>query len=481
MHYHQDNQDPYPIDSIGGLIAAAVREHCNNTGVEPALAAVAAMSSAAAAVQVRVDVQRPDAPPSPVGTLNIVCAASGAGKSTAAKPFLQPHKEVQEALEREAPSAVKRRAEYKAWLKSLEAQLELRAQKAASGETDTKLEDSIAEHRKREPQGPVHLLHDRVTPNALTRSLASFPSTLIASLDAGHVLSGKLMGEFDLLLTLWDGDDVRLDTLEDSVRARNPRASALLYTQPGVLLRFMKRRAEEADDTGFFARVECTFLPHAQIRPTLTAAPVYHAMKAFQNRAQYFLNDGVAALRHRRFSRRSVGFTRDAAAYFHDLFRRTVVMGAPAGQLRGLGGYAAKMAERVARYACVIHVYNDLPGLISAETLARAEAIVQWHTRQFQHMRHEASPQTLAAYDAQVLENYLQRALQQGESLMVRDLQRFCPADWERKRCSRALRALEDFGRACVRPHNHNTKYIQLTYGQPGLRYGGRSGYLDAL
>lgn len=470
-----NSAEPYPVRSTGPLVEAAVIQHSNNTGVDPALAAVAAMSCVTAGVQALFDVQRPGLKPSSVSSLSIVCAGSGAGKSTAAKVFLEPHEQVQKSVGAAPEDRDQSKVKRQVWEEKhslLRAEISQLIKNEAATEA---AEKKLVEHLREEPLPPPRLLHDRVTPRALAQNLERFPSTLIASLDAGHVLNSKVTTEFDLMNGLWDGEPVRVDTLRGQAHAAEPRAGALLYVQPGVTLRFLQRHMEAAKDTGYFARVDWTYMPDCQIQDTPPRWRKFQAVEAFQGQLKSMLEEGVRAVEAGR-ARKAIQFTAHAAHHFSDLFSRTRKMGMPGGELHELGGYAAKIAERVARYACVIHVFNGLPGDIKTETLWDAEAIVQWHTRQFLAAHTAASPRTQAQHDAQQLEHNLLAATQRGDWLRLSDLQRWSPEDWSRSRCTRALRVLEEAKRVYILTWKHNTKFIQLAFVPQALGYGARAG-----
>lgn len=471
--------DPsYPVHAMGPLIAPAVVQHSSNTGVRIELAAIAGITSAAAAVQDLFNVQRPDQPASPITVLVAVSADSGAGKSTAAKPFMRPHEETQMSLDATPDQRHDAKAGQILWaeeLAYLRQQLSQLVKDGASQADKDKKKDEIAAHLRTRNEAKPRLLHDHVTPAALRANLANWPSTLIVSLDAGHVLNGRLTGDFDMLNAFWDGDPIRSDTLEESFVVYEPRVSTVLFTQPAPTLRFLSRRGDDAHSTGFFARMDWAFLEPKAIQPTYAGPRSDEAVVAFQQRVKALLTRRITSRKAGNGHRHAIGFTPDADAYFRDLFRRCMAMGSAGGALQHLGGYAAKMAERAARYACILHSFNDFRGQITSETLANAEAIVMWHTHQFQKMLYLASPHTQAMHDAHLMENFIHQAVSRGEWIRLGDLERICPVEWKRSRRMRAWQHMEASGRACLRSWKR-TKYVQLAYmPQFSATYDGRA------
>lgn len=457
--------DPYPTYAAGRLIADAASEHSRNTGVPAELAGIAALTSAAAAVQDLFDVQRPGLPPSPTSSLTIVSAESGEGKSTGAKPFAAPHEHVQLRMDAQCQEPHEFEAAQMVWT---EERAHLRAslrQLIDQKEPTEVAKAAIARHLGNRPkkQPRIRLLYDTVTPAALRRNLADWPSALILSMDGGHVINGRVGADFDFLNAGWDGEAMRSDTLDHSFTANAPRLSALLFTQPRPTLRYLQRRGEDAHGTGFFARANWAFLPPTKgTRLPYVGPKTHEAVAVYQARVTHLLEERIRLRRSGDNSRNAMGFTPDAAAYFHDLYRRTNAMSAPGGALQGLGGYAAKIAERVARYACVIHVFNDMSGLIGAETLSQAELIIEWHSRQFLNMLVLTSPETAAMHDGQWLEQLLWQAAQRGEMVRPADLSRVCPFDWGRPRRNRALQMLCNSGRARIERWKQ-VQYVQLS------------------
>lgn len=459
------SQDPYPLFACGRIIANAAYEHSRNINAPEELTGIAAMTAAAAAVQDSFDVKRPDLLPSPTSVLVFCTAESGESKSIASKIFLSSHEAMEAQMEAQAQKSHDFEAAEMVWkaeLESLRCDLRELIEKEKSTE---QIRVDIAQHLSAKPikQPRVRLLHDKVTPVALRRGLAAWPSTLIFSLDGGHVLNGSIGADNDLFNSAWDGDPIRADTAAASYTARDPRLSALIFVQPLPTLRYFKRRGEEAQSTGFLARTDWAYLsPTKGTREPYAGPKVHEAMGAYHARTTSLLEERIRTRLAGDASRRSMGFTEDGAAYFRDLYQRTRRMSAPGGELQAVGGYAAKIAERIARYACVIHVFNDLPGLIGPETLAQAELIIKWHSRQFLKLLTLTSPQTEAWQDAQMLENLVVNAVHRGQFVRMADLQILCPHNWARQRRTRALQTLCESGRARVERWR-NVKYIWLS------------------
>ncbi|GER11391.1 DUF3987 domain-containing protein [Variovorax boronicumulans] len=458
--------DPYPVLSSGPLISSAAIEHSHNTDTAQAIPAIAAMTSAAAAVQDHFDVQRPDLAPSPIAMISFICAQSGEGKSTGAKVFLEPHERVQMQLDEQAQDLHELEASRLVWKEELAHKRSEVRRLLAEEKSTAQAQAAIVAHLRNEPKAPpqIQLLYQNPTPTGLRRGLAAWPSGFIVSMDAGQMLNGAMGKDFDFMDSTWDGDTNRSATAEHAFTIYGPRLSALSFVQPLPTLRYFKRRGEEALDTGFSARVEWAYLlpKRANDHPPYSGPKRHIAVPAYQSRTSYLLEERIRTRRAGNKPRRAIPFTRDGAAYFRDLRQRTVSMSAPGGALQHLGGYAAKLAERVARYACIIHTFNDFPGFINAETLAHAECIVQWHSRQFVRMITETSPQTRAQHDAMQLEQLIGHAIYRGEMIRLADLSHIAPPDWGRPRRIQAWQVLQYSGRACLRQFRR-ISYVQLT------------------
>lgn len=324
------------------------------------------------------------------------------------------------------------------------------------------LKERILSHMRNEPKraAKIRLIYDHVTPTALRRNLRNWPSALIASFDAGHVLNGKIGGDFDLFNSLWDGDTQRSDTVEESAVAYSPRLSALLFTQPGPAQLYWERRGEAAQSTGLFARVDWAVIPDNS--PFVKEPMGTAAISTFQARVADLLMSRIQDRKRGKTDRTAVGFTEEGARYFRDIYARTQRMSRPGGEWQHISAYAAKLPERAARYACIIHTFNDLPGKISVETLSFAERIAYWHAHQFQSLLVMTSPQAQAEIDATQLERLLFEAGRRGETVRYADLSRVSPHDWNRPRRQRAWQSLVDQGRARV-TRWRNTLYVDLT------------------
>lgn len=340
------------------------------------------------------------------------------------------------------------------------------------------LREKIVTHLLDEPKraAKTRLLYDHVTPTALRRNLRNWPSALIASVDADHVLNGKIGGDFDLVNSLWDGVTQRLDTVEETAVAYSPRLSALLFTQTKPTLRYWARRGEAAQSTGLFARVDWAVVPENS--PFVKEPMDTAAISTFQARVADLLMSRIQDRKRGKTARTVVGFTQEGGRYFRAMYARVRGMSGPGGEWQHIRAYAAKLPERAARYACIIHTFNDLPGEISAETLSLAEQIAYWHAHQFQSLLFMTSPQAQAEIDATHLESLLVEAGQRGEPVRYADLSRVSPHDWNRPRRQRAWQFLVDQGRARI-SRWRNTLYVDLTMmGFPLIGFD-RSHHLD--
>lgn len=394
-------------------------------------------------------------------------AGSGEGKSTNAKPFVQAIERVQIKLDIGTQDQLASRAKtvvVKEQLNHLRAEVRRRLQE----EKDTDdVQEQIARVLRELPESYAQprLIYDNVTPAALRRGLASWPSALVVSMEAAHILNGSMGKAFPMLNAGWDGDPIRSDTLDDSFVAHSPRISTLLYLQPKPTLQYLARRGDDAHGSGLLARMDWAFLPStkgSRPLPFTRGEKSSNSLAAYQARVEDLLETRIRARKAGHSDRRALGFSEPAVAYFNNLYARALAMQAPGEPMHGLGGYAAKIAERVSRYACIIHVFNDYPGLIGAETLYHAELIVQWHTRQFLSMLHLTSPQTQALQDGHHLGHLIWEAAQRGEMVRPADLSHICPVDWVRPRRNRALQVLCSTGQARIERWKQ-TRYVQLT------------------
>jgi hypothetical protein len=458
---------PYPRHAQGPLIGSASIQHTNNTGVPLTLVAVAAMAMAGLSVQDGYDVHRPDLPPSSTSSMIVGVAETGASKSTAAKPFLQPALDFQDRMQL-ASEGEKHifEAERVTWqAKCDQLRLEIR-QAVAEGRSTQEAESELAKVLSARPEAPrvPQIILENATPAAVRQHLCTvWPSGMFISMDAGGLLNGTVGREFDMFTSGYDGDPIHSSTVTGgSMAVRSPRLACFLYTQPPAAIRYLKRYGSDALGSGFLSRVEWCVLDGINQGASVGATVQAHdAIAAYQARAAELLQESVER-RRSGHGREAVGFTPSARMYFVDLRNRIRSTMSPGQPLHGLGGYGARVAERVARLACVIHVFNKLPGLISDETLFGAEQIIEWHTEHFIGLMTAASPQVQEAQDAQWLDYQLWLVARQGRMVRPADVAHLCPADWKRARSQRALHALVNTGRAQIKRWNRNA-FVQVT------------------
>lgn len=455
---------PYPISSIGRHMSAAAREQSLNTGTAPEVTAIAALASAAAAAQGSFDVQRPDLPPSPISVLSFVSARSGSNKSTGTKPFVAPHEAMQRHLDEQSEGQREFEITQFHWKENLAYEQSRLRRFRAAGEPFDHVETTINELLKNKPIKPkkVQFLYQSPTPAGLRDGLSGWPFGFVIALDGGSVINGAVGAAYDFLNSAWDGETIRSKTADEILTVYDPRITALIFAQPGPTLQYFKRRGEDALGTGLLPRADWAFVETTSLSPELCVGTrASKATDVFQSRVVDLLKMSYRNRTLQKGVRQAIGFSQNAAGYFRDLRQRTLAMCSPGRPLQGLEGYAAKIAERVARYACIVHVFDDAPGLITEEELWHGEQIAQWYSNQLLNVLMEVSPHTQTHRDSQLLEMLISQALYRGESVRIADLSRIAPPDWGRPRRLKAWQMLQHFGRACLRQYRH-TYYIQL-------------------
>lgn len=451
--------DPFPVSALGKYLGAAVLQHHANSQLAVELIAPLALGLAAAAVQDLYDVQRPNLSSSPIALFIAVIAGTGEGKDAAAAPFLRPFLAFQAAAdEAYDEQCLAYEVELQAWKVAERVLLGEMEQSIRQDKDLDGVKERLAAHLTERPHSPMSplIMYDDATVTKIKASLCErWRSGVLVSMEASEILNGRLGAAFPLWNAVWGGAPIFLDRVAEGRRSvHDARFGMVVGIQPVPFRRFMKRRGDEAHDSGFTARYLIAVPPSTKGLRQIGAWQVStDALEAYAARARELLEAGVESTLAGS-NRTVLRFTPAAAEMFAAIYNNLQALMAPGQIYSGISGQAAKAAENVARVAAVLHAVDGLEGDINEDTITRAVTIVQWFADQFLALFAEGGGAPSTEQDAFVVEQSLVRARDCGHAAVLRsDLKYWCPPDLHGTRLDRALRALIANARASIMRH----------------------------
>jgi putative DNA primase/helicase len=455
---------PYPIDALPGDIGRAVSEVIDFVRAPTALAANAALSVLALAVQGLVNVRRAEGLDSPASLYFMAIAESGERKSTCDNYFTKPLRQWEtdkiEALRVETARAV---ADLRAWQAECEG-IEA-AIKAASSKGDTQkvgaLRRDLEEAQAAEPPAPKvpQLVYEEATPEALLHTLSiKWPSGAVISSEAGIVFGGhgmkgdSIMRNLAVLNKAWDGTPIRISRrTSESFTTDGVRLSMGLAVQPDTVRAFFSGSGGLARGTGFAARFLFAWPESTQgTRTFREAGGDWPGVNAYHRRIRELL-DAMEVPERGPLALQTLTLSPGAAEVwrtFHDDVERELRAN---GEMRNLRDVASKAADNAARLAALFHVFQEghKAGQVSAGHMEAGCKLAGWHLYEARRFLGELStPSHLS--NASKLEGWLIRECQDTGSSHVaraRALQHGPNPTRTAKALDEALRELEQRGR----------------------------------
>lgn len=460
--------EPFPVNALGNVLAAAVWQHHGNSRIPIELIAPVALGMAAAAAHDLYDVQRPNLAPSPISLFVAMIAGTGEGKDAAAAPFVRPFFDFQAQADEEYEGKLRMcEVDLQAWKVAEKLMVGEMEQLVRDGNDNHDVKNRLAAHLQARPQPPRTplVIYDDATVTAIKISLCErWRSGILFSMEASDMFNGRLGAEYPFWNAGWGGQPIFSDRVGEGRRSvHDPRLGMVVGIQPEPFRKFLKRRGVEAHDSGFTARYLISVPPSTKGFRLIGSWQVStDAIESYAARARKLLEDGAESTISGR-ARLVLRFSPAAATRFVTIYNNLQMLMAPGQPYSEISGQAAKAAENVARIAAVLHVFDGLVGDISEETLLRAATIMEWFVNQFLALFSVAGVKPTLEQDAFGIEQGLWRAFNCGHASVLRsELKYWCSPDIHGTRFDRGLRMLLSSGRALLVPHKGKV-YVGLS------------------
>jgi hypothetical protein len=244
------------------------------------------------------------------------------------------------------------------------------------------------------PQAPrvCKLIYSDTTPSALAFGMyENLPIALLRSDEAGALMRGRALDDLYLLNAMWTGSDTVVERrTSESYTLRGARLSVSMMVQPEILKRFLKKKGDEAHDSGFLARllVSCPEIKTGTRPPPDQPGKMIHVEK-FQARVRERLEMSLEAIEHNQ-GRKVLTFSPQASEVWKS-FYALIEREARADRLYAHAhAHASKLMDNISRVAALVHAFenDDFDAPISQDDLIYAFKICRHYSGHF--MKHIA-------------------------------------------------------------------------------------------
>ncbi|MCL1618250.1 DUF3987 domain-containing protein [Ralstonia pseudosolanacearum] len=360
----------YPDDSFPGLLGMVAGDLSASGGVAPEIVGTTLIVIASLLTQGLADVSWPNGKPISIGANGLVVSPSGSGKTLPLDLLKAP----------------------------IETYLEQRTVIDPEGKHDG-------------------LLHEDVTREELVRSLKEWPVAALIT-DEGGIVK-RLLKDSPTLVKLLDGTSLRYSRVSSDERIAliGPRFCMLLMEQPDLFEETKSRLGGSKGGVGMINRffiMRSTRLasgsPH-DVRLSADVAPTY------EKKVHELLDALVVRIKEGNRARTALKLSAKANPCLieisNDARRRCSEPNSPWADT---SEYVLRHAERVLRFAGVLHVFEYGPeGEVSLDTLERAESFGNWYVDSYRKIFCEAPKLTQAEVNAnQIAQKILSPCVMRG-------------------------------------------------------------------
>ena len=384
--------EPYPLNTLPGIIGEAVKEVVGFVQCPVALGACSALGVVSTVVQGLVDVRRAVKLEGPVSIFPLAIADSGERKTTVDGFFSKPVKQWDAEQEEEAkPDLENFVAELSVWEAKKSGLLAAVTVASKNGKSTDDLKKQVIDLETEKPQPPKvpRLLFSDATPEALAYSLGNnWPVGGVLSSEAGVVFGGHAMSKdsamrnMAMLNSFWDAEPLRIDRRSGpSYTVRGVRLTMSLAVQAETIKSFLDSSNGLARGIGFLARFLVAWPESTQGGRMFQDPPEHWPQLAkFHRRLGTLLDSPLEFNENGELTPVMLELSPDAKKVwvaFHNDVEAELRPGRDMAETRDV---ASKAADNAARLAALFHLFeNGIEGAIGADHMKSAAALAGWH------------------------------------------------------------------------------------------------------
>lgn len=387
----------FPTRELGPKLEAIVFEIHQETYASISTIASGLLAVIALVCQGRIRIKKRHQLVSPVCLWFIGILPPGELKSSIVKRLL---KGVEKFIDQQAEVRAKQMQQYEAAHRAWQAEgkgiLNAIKKKSAAFESIEEEQELLQAHAMRKPKMPKRfkLIHEKMTPEALHKNLSEcFPTTSLISDDANRAFKSRGMSDLAMLCKAYDGSDLISDSsVEGELIARDPSLTLALFSQPDPFDAYLNGKGKMAHGIGFMGR-NFIIAPPATTgyrSVVFSKSASDDVLNVFFDRCVAILNSHIGDDPTEMQPKIELSFSSEAQIRWETVFDNIQIDMRPGGLLQNNKDFGAKLADKIARLAALLHFFEGAEGAIPLSTLERAISIAQWYTNEF--VRYFAKP-----------------------------------------------------------------------------------------
>lgn len=389
--------DDFPSQHLGRTLESVVLEIHRETGASISTIATALLAVISLVCQGRIRITKRQGLTSPTSLWFIGVLASGELKTAIFnKLFKGVHEFSAEQRQVNQQHQQKFEGDLQTWKAAKKGVLTVIQKKATAFESIEDEQARLQELSLQKPQRPKRfkLLHERMSPQALHKNLCEcYPTTSLVSDEAERVFRSQAMSDMGTLNKAFDGCDLISDRSTDGeMIAHDPCLTLALFVQPEALESFLIGKGELARSVGLLARCYVIKPPETagfrSIAYSVTASET--VLNSFHSRCKEILYSHITDDPNEMRQKVELIFAPDAQVRWNLEHDRIQAMMRPGGFFQNDKDFAAKLADKMARLAAMLHFFEGREDPISLDALERSIVISEWYAREF--VKHFAKP-----------------------------------------------------------------------------------------
>lgn len=469
---------PYPTNAFHIIVRDAAFEIASNTQAPVALIGMELLSMMSVSAQSIYDVKLPHGKVSPVSLNCMIVAESGERMSGVHSVVAKPLYEFDQARMKKYQCDLQSyEQQMRAWKVTNQGLSRKLAKAAESGEDIEEAQAELMAWGQQMPSKPRarRIMRQNITERAIMDAVEGDGESVAFISDEGDlIIKGGALTNMGVMNKAWDGAEMlTLDRSDGvSVVACQPRVTVAFKAQPKVLQALLDRRGDVMRGSGHWARylVGCPQSTQGT-RYVCQLEKNWVCLDAFHVRMRELLAQHEQRVDAGTVERIVLDFSPEAKEEWVRLANCIEQHLVPLGYLYDIKDFASKTMEIMGRVAALLHIYSKQEGLISFDTVERANAIVEWHLHEFKRLFSPSAAIAQEQLDVQALGSYLQRLKNELNNTffsknMVLQRGPIRPS----KRFDAALEMLQVNGHIQVVPGPRKQRFIQLNpqvFGYP--------------
>ncbi len=394
----EEEAQPYPVDDLGPIIGAAVKEF-QNYGKQPiSMVGSSALATASLCCQGLADISRDSQNTGPISLSFLSIAESGERKTSTDKAFSKSLREWQRDKAEENKDEVRKSvAQHAAWEAERTGLLTAireakRSSKPINGNSLDRLKNDLESHELDEPEElhPQRLFFEDTNAEALAYFAAKgYQSFSLWSDEAGLTIGShgmrddRMMGFLALLNRLWDGGEFEPSRkIAKTAPIIGRRCTVNLMLQNSILEHWQEAGKGLTRGIGAFARFlilkPISTMGSREYQEPPESLP---KMDRFHSRVREIMLTHPLPLNDQgQLDPPTLLFSHEAKQEWIKQFNTIESFLKPKGIFSDIPDFASKFGEQAARIAAVLHIFENSPEKkIELGTMQRGIRIAIWH------------------------------------------------------------------------------------------------------